>query len=222
MTALSSLEHVLPRATLNAWAPIAAVAPPDGILMGGTALTVHLQHRVSRDLDVFTTEPFDPDELEGRLKKRGKFAVTLKGEGALDGVYEDAKVQFLWARGQRVLAKPTRVGKMNIGSLEDIFATKVKVVGDRAELRDFFDLRAIEQLAQRMVEEGLQLYMARFGVQLNHPSIQHIIKGLGYFDDLNDDPYLEDQHGPNLKEVVSRYWRKRQREIIANFDPYAN
>lgn len=220
MTTLSSLKKVLPPATYEAWVPVAAAMPPDGILMGGTALTVHLQHRVSRDLDIFTTDPFDPDEIESRLKMRGAFAATLKGEGTLDGIYEGAKVQFLWVPGQRVLAKATRVEGMNVGSIEDILATKVKVVGDRAELRDFFDLMAIEWQAHRSVEEGLQLYMERFGVGANHSSVNHIIKGLGYFDDLNDDPYLEEQHGPNLKELVVEYWRVRQCEIIASFSPY--
>jgi len=222
MTSLSSLEHVLPRATLNAWPHVAAVTPPDGILMGGTALTVHLRHRVSRDLDVFTTEMFDPDELESRLKMHGTFAATLKDDGTLNGVFDDARLQFLWTRGQRVLAEPTRVGGLNIGSIDDILATKVKVVGDRAELRDFFDLMEIERQAHRMVEEGLQLYMARFDIPANHSSINHIIKGFGYFDDLNDDPYLEDEHGPNLKDEVIRYWRGRQPQIVASFNPYAD
>lgn len=71
MTSLSSPAHVLPRATIKAWAPVAAVTPHDGILMGGTALTVHLEHRVSRDLDVFTTAPFDAGELGARASARG-------------------------------------------------------------------------------------------------------------------------------------------------------
>ncbi|HTN99579.1 MAG TPA: nucleotidyl transferase AbiEii/AbiGii toxin family protein [Microthrixaceae bacterium] len=221
MTSLSALSNVLPEATLNAWGPVAAVMPSDGILMGGTALAVHLQHRVSRDLDVFTTNQFDPDKLEANLKKSGKFATTLKDDDTLNGVYEGAKIQFLWTRDQHVLAKTTRVGGINIGSIDDILATKVKVVGDRAELRDYFDLMAIERQAHRRVEEGLQLYMARFDIESNHSSINHIIKGFGYFDDLNDDPYLEDEHGPNLKEAVIKYWQARQPEIIASFDPYA-
>jgi len=213
---------VLPRATIKAWAPVAAVTPHDGILMGGTALTVHLEHRVSRDLDVFTTAPFDAGELEARLRQHGAFAVTSQGEGTLNGVFEEAKVKFLLARGQRVLAPPTEVDGMNVGSIDDILATKVKVIGDRAELRDLFDLRAIELQAHRTVEEGLQLYMARFGVQANHTSVTHIIKGFGFFDDLNRDPYLEHEFGSDLKDELMAYWTIRQRQIISNFDPYAS
>lgn len=222
MTALSSLAHVLPPATIEAWAPVAAVAPLDGILMGGTALTVHLQHRMSRDLDVFTTAPFDAGELAAKLGEQGAFAVTSEGEGTLNGVFEEARVQFLLARDQRVLLPPTQVDGMNIGSIDDILATKVKVIGDRAELRDLFDLRAIELQAYRTVEEGLQLYMARFGLGPNHTSVTHIIKGFGFFDDLNSDPYLEDAFGSDLKDELIAYWTTRQRQIISNFDPYAS
>lgn len=221
MTTLSSLANVLPQATIDAWAPVAAVTPPDGILMGGTALAVHLQHRVSRDLDVFTTVPFDADELAAQLRRRGAFAVTAQGDGTLNGVFEEAKVQFLLARGQRVLVAPTDVEGMKVGSIDDILATKVKVIGDRAELRDLFDLRAIELQAHRSVEEGLQLYMARFGVQANHTSVTHIIKGFGFFDDLNRDPYLEHEFGSELTDELIAYWTARQRQIISNFDPYA-
>jgi len=220
-TTLSSLQHVLPKATLDAWGPVAAVTPDDGILMGGTALTVHLRHRVSRDLDVFTTDEFDPDDLEHQLRSHGAFATTLKGDGTLNGVFEDAKVQFLWSRGQRVLAKAIRVGGLNVGSIDDILATKVKVVGDRAELRDFFDLMEIEARAHRYVEEGLQLYMARFGIDETHMSLGHIVKGFGYFDDLNDDPFLEAASPAGLKDRVIRYWTDRQPQIVAHFDPYS-
>lgn len=222
MTALSSLAHVLPPATIEAWVPVAAAAPHDGILMGGTALAVHLRHRTSRDLDVFTTAPFDAGELANKLSEYGAFAVTSVGDGTLNGVFEKAKVQFLRTRGQRVLVPPTQVDGMNVGSIDDILATKVKVVGDRAELRDLFDLRAIEMQAHRTVEEGLQLYMARFGVGPTHTSVAHIIKGLGYFDDLGDDPYLEDEFGSELKDELISYWTTRQRQIISSFDPYAS
>lgn len=125
--------------------------------MGGTALAVHLRHRLSRDLDVFTTEQFDAQALEKALKVRGRFAATLIGSDTLNGVFEGAKIQFLRTTGQTVLAPTTRVAGMNVG----------------------------------------------------------------YFDDLMDDPFLEDEHGPHLKERVIEYWQRRQPQIMSSFDPYS-
>jgi len=136
MTDLADLADVLPKATADAWPSVASVAPADAVLMGGTALAIHLHHRVSRDLDIFTTDEFDPDEIEARLRRLGLFATTLKGEGTLNGVFNEAKVQFLWARGQCTLEAPTPVAGLPIGSLSDLFATKLKVIADRGELRE--------------------------------------------------------------------------------------
>ena len=40
--------------------------------MGGTALSVHLKHRRSEDLDIFVYDPFDPLSLLDCLKGQGK------------------------------------------------------------------------------------------------------------------------------------------------------
>ena len=219
MTTLDELHEILPKTVIDAWPHVAAVTPADGVLMGGTALAVHLRHRVSRDLDVFTASPFDPDEIRRRLEKRGLFAVTAKGEGTLNGVFEATKVQFLWADRQRVLERPEAVAGMAVGSLSDIFASKLKVTADRGELRDYFDLMEIERRAGRRVEEGLLLYMARYHVEPTDNSIDAIIRGFGYFEDVEGDPYLATEHGEDVFDVVASYWRNRQPAILASLDP---
>ncbi len=44
---------VLPPDTALTWKTIAPIVPPTAYLGGGTAIAVHLAHRVSRDLDLF-------------------------------------------------------------------------------------------------------------------------------------------------------------------------
>ena len=50
MTLPQEVRQVVPRATAEAWETIAPVLPPGLYLAGGTALAVHLAHRVSNDL----------------------------------------------------------------------------------------------------------------------------------------------------------------------------
>lgn len=218
MTLPDDLRSVLPRQTAQAWPAVAAVAPDDAVLMGGTALTVHLHHRISRDLDLFTASSFDPEALAARLAEHGWFATTTMAEGTLNGVLDEAKVQFLWAEGQHQLEEPTRVAGMAVGSVSDLLATKVKVIGDRGELRDYVDLMAIEQQAHRGVEEGIELYLQRFGLDDTHPSVRAIVLGLGHFGDVAGDPLLEAEQGPDLFDRVRTYWQHRQREVIARLD----
>lgn len=221
MTLPDEVAAVLPEATRDAWPKVAAVAPDDAVLMGGTALAVHLHHRISRDLDLFTTEPFDPDQLADALADQGAFAATTKAEGTLNGVLDGAKVQVLWARDQRVLEPPTTVAGMRVGSVSDLLATKVKVIGDRGELRDYVDLLAIEERTGRTVEEGIALYLRRFGLGDDHPSVRAIVGGLGWFDDVAGDPLLEVEQGPGLFDRVRAYWQRRQPEVIAHLDRQA-
>ena len=120
---LSSLVDVLPAETLNAWRTLAPVVPTVAYLSGGTALTAHLQHRVSRDLDFFTEETFDSRALNSALNSVGVFAPTLAEEGTLNGVFEDTKVQFLDASSQRLLEPTTPFGGIRLASLADVLET---------------------------------------------------------------------------------------------------
>jgi hypothetical protein len=47
---------VLPDGTAETWEQVRSVIPDCAYLVGGTAIAVHLRHRVSRDLDFFLAE----------------------------------------------------------------------------------------------------------------------------------------------------------------------
>jgi nucleotidyltransferase AbiEii toxin of type IV toxin-antitoxin system len=206
-----ALRAVLPRQTAQAWSDVASLLPRGAYLAGGTGLTAHVHHRESRDLDFFFHAPVDLAALRRRLEATGAFAPTLIGDGALDGVLHGAKVQFLHARGQRRLAPLRRIAGIPVAAVDDILAMKLKVIGDRGELRDYFDVMTIEQQLGRTVEEGLALYLRRFGVPPEHESVRHILLGLGYLDDVDDDDLL-----PLGRAAIERYWHRRQPQIVRN------
>lgn len=212
MTLPAELAATLPPETAEAWELIAPAIPDHYRLAGGTALAVHLHHRQSRDLDFFSinSEP-DLRTMEHRLTQLGSFAVTRRGTGTLNGVFEGAKVQFLDAHTQTELAPPERHAGILISSLPDVFAMKVKVIGDRGELRDYFDLKRIEELTGRTVEEGIGLYMTRYQIPPEHPSIEHIVEALGYLDDVDEDDMIPEDH-----DTIAEYWARRQHEINSN------
>src|SRR5438552_11894884 len=47
-------------------------------LAGGTALALHLGHRKSADLDLFSADAFDEEMLLGRLKRLSGFSLIAK------------------------------------------------------------------------------------------------------------------------------------------------
>lgn len=209
----AEVRAVLPADTVRAWGDLAPHLPDQLVLVGGTALAVHLRHRVSRDLDFFYTEPgVDLAALKRALEQLpAGFAVTREDAGTLNGVYGATKVQFLDASEQTSINPPRVVGGLHVASLEDILATKVKVVGDRPALRDYFDLKYIEEHTNLTVEEGLRLYMLRYGVSAEDTSIGHIIATLGYLDDVDPDDELSE-----TKATIRKYWQARQPQIARN------
>ena len=182
--------------------------------MGGTALAVHLNHRRSEDLDIFVYDPFDPPTLLEHLKSRGKVEAEYWAEGTLNCTFGGVKLQFLWAEGQEQLEAGLTVGQMTVGSFPDVVASKLKVVGGRGELRDYYDLMCIEIMASTPVTTMLQWYCRRYRIEEDHQSVFHIVRALGSFTDIADDPWLSDSPArPDLPNEVAEYWQKRQPQI---------
>ena len=210
-------SEVIDEATRACWPIVASVAPDSSALMGGTALAVHLRHRRSRDLDVFVHEPFDPEAVLDGLRRSAAVAVAAIAEGTLNCSVNGVSVQFLHARGQTPVAAPLRIDGMDVGSLRDVAATKLKVIGDRGELRDYYDLMRIETDSDLMTETALRLYAQRYGIELDHASVAHIVRALGTFTDVADDPWLansarEAGRADADLDAVSAYWTRRQPE----------
>jgi hypothetical protein len=93
---------------------------------------------------------------------------------------------------------------------------KVKVIGDRSEMRDYFDLKLIEEEGSVSVEDSLVLFCERYCVDLQSSMLEHIIRALGYLDDV-----VEDEKLPITKEELAAWWRKRQATLIRNLDQRA-
>lgn len=208
------LRRVLPDDTARTWEQIAPVVPEAAYLAGGTGIAVHIGHRVSRDLDFFYhAAGVDLDELADRLHSLGTFAVTTRSSGTLNGLYNRTKVQFLHAdegRPQYLLEPPSTVEGIRVAGLSDLIALKLKVIGDRGELRDYFDLMMIERITQRRVEEGIELFLNRFRPADPQGAVRHILLGLGYFDDVDDDAAL-----PVERDEIVAYWTKRLPDVLA-------
>lgn len=206
---LATLAGVLPARTLAAWRTLAPVVPSIAYLSSGTALTVHLQHRASRDLDFFTEASFDIHALSEALNAVGTFAPTLAEEGTLTGVFDDTKLQFLDASSQRLLEPTTQFGGIRVASLGDVLATKLKIIQDRGALRDYFDLMILDEHIS--IEEGLSLLIEKYQPIAPAGLIANVVRGLGYLDDVEDDPSL-----PTRRKVIETFWARRQPEIVKN------
>jgi hypothetical protein len=213
------LEAVLPGETAATWERVAPLVPAEAYLGGGTAIAVHLSHRPSRDLDFFFHEDtIDLDQLVERLRAEGPFAVAQRAPGTLNGLFGQTRLQFLRAgltRPERRLEPTTPVAGLRVAGLGDLLAMKLNAIAGRGQLRDYFDLMTIEQRGGRTIEEGLGLFLARYQPEHEDSAIGTILLALGYQDDVGDDPFL-----PVDRDTITRYWQRRQPELIAAVDRY--
>lgn len=116
------------------------VALRDFVLVGGTALSLQVGHRISIDIDLFSDKPFNASDLASHLvdNYRAENVKTLK-----NGVFcfiEDIKVdvishQYPWIK------TPIVDDGVRMVSLEDIGAMKLHaIVQSGSRLKDFIDV----------------------------------------------------------------------------------
>jgi hypothetical protein len=214
-----ALRKVLPAATARAWRELQPILPPELYLIGGTAVAVHLGHRESRDLDfLFHESSVDLAALRAQIESRGEFAVTDESPGTLCGLYGPTKVEFFHAdegAPQHLLEEPAVMAGLRVASLKDLMAMKLKVVRDRAEMRDYFDLKAIDEQGGVSVEEGLRLFLVRYEAKATGEEIRQVIRSLGYLDDVDEDKTL-----PITKDALAKWWASRQVTVVRHLDRY--
>lgn len=215
----ADLRRILPDDTADTWETIAPAVPSSAYLAGGTGIAVHLLHRASLDLDFFYhRQSVDLDEMSRALSDLGNFVVTDRSPGTLNGTFLKTKIQFLHAdeaAPQTVLDPPTETAGIMVAGLRDLMAMKLKVVGDRGELRDYLDLMILETSAAVTVEAGLSWVLKRYHPPSPNTALGHIIRGLGWFDDVDDDRNLSVPR----REIVE-YWTRRQPEILSSLEKF--
>jgi len=207
------IRAILPEATARAWVEILPYIPEGAYLVGGTAIAVYLGHRESRDLDFFLYKEIDFVALRQQFEVRDDFLTTRFEEGTLNGNLGGVRVQFLRAVNQEILRPMTTIAGLEVAALEDLLAMKLKVISDRGELRDYFDLMEIEKRTDLRVEEGLGLLIERYHPADPSGTLSGTLMALGYLGDVADDPGL-----PIAREEIERYWQRRQPEVVAFMD----
>lgn len=150
MTArLEPRTDVLPDAQKQIWPLLAPAARLGFVLYGGTAVALHLGHRQSVDFDFFRSAPLDKGEIaasfefmpDARTLQEAGNTLVVSAQMPAGGV----KVSFFGG---------IRIGRLNdplqttglallVASLEDLLATKLKAILDRAESRDYRDIAAM-------------------------------------------------------------------------------
>jgi len=154
-------------------------------LAGGTGLALQLGHRVSEDLDFFTTTEFEPASVAALLQQRPGYEETAVARGTLHCRLGKVKLSFL--HYPVPLRQPTHEHlAVVVADWSDVLAEKFKTLSQRGARRDFYDIYACIALKQLSVPGAVAVFKDRFaGTGVNY---QHIAKSLVWFEDADAQP----------------------------------
>ena len=173
---------ILPRAQRFLWQRLRPIQQFGYVLYGGTAIALRLGHRQSVDFDFFNSNPVDPGALRAALP----FVRITTVRQERPNTYEietgsGVRVAFLGGLDFGRVGQPEQTddGVLQVASLDDLMATKVKVILQRSESKDYRDIAAMLRAGVRL-ETGLAAAQKMY-----HPTFPptEALKALVYFED---------------------------------------
>jgi hypothetical protein len=184
----SPKKETLPQPQQDLWPELSKTPKLGFVLYGGTAIALQLGHRISIDFDFFSNEPLDISALYQELpflkdsrfiqEEANALSLLVPGKQKED---QGVKVSFFGNLKMGRVDTPliTDDGVMQVASLNDLMATKLKVILQRAEYKDYFDIASMIK-AGISLENGLGAARSMFG---NAMQPSESLKALNYFND---------------------------------------
>ncbi len=152
-------------------------------LVGGSAIAVHLEHRRSVDLDLFSIRPtVDIEQVRRRIvDELPKAKIVEIGDSTMRARLGRIPIDIV-SYPYLPLVKPrVRQEGVAIAGLADLAAMKLAAIARRGIRRDFWDIHAIVTSGRLDLRAALRSYLRKFGTA--EPDIYPVLRSLVYFED---------------------------------------
>lgn len=182
----------------------------DFVLVGGTALSLQIGHRISVDIDFFTQREFNNTEMLEHLEQNYGFKEQYRSANTLKGIIDGIFVDLL-RHNYKYIADHLIVEGIKMASTQDIAAMKVNAItGNGTRAKDFIDVYFL--LKDYSFSEIIGFYKAKYNTRNDF----HAIKSLTYFEDIlvEEWPNMMLEKGIGLKDIEKRI--TEQRDIYLN------
>jgi len=169
-------------------------------LAGGSGLALQLGHRISEDLDFFSSRPFEVSSLLQTLKPKVNQLQEILSEvqtliADLDGV----KCSFFFYEVPLLFDLVSSHGLM-VADWRDILAEKFKTAAQRGSKKDFFDIFCVVQIRKVSLGEAVSIFKKRF--QSSGLNLYHVLRSLTYFEDADQEP------DPKMMDACDFSWEE--------------
>lgn len=177
----------------------------DFYLVGGTALALKYGHRLSVDLDLFSTQDFDKENLIQIIVKH--FPQTeYKNDNNPVGFFcfiNNVKVDLVKHHYFNQIDKPDIIDGIRMFGDKDIIAMKIFAILKRAKKKDFYDLA--ELMKKYSLKDMLDFYKKKYP---DHMLLISIPYALTYFADAEEDEdpltILNSQSWESVKKQIQK------------------
>ena len=176
----------------------------DFYLVGGTALSLQIGHRISVDIDLFTNESFDSIMLSAELKQKYNFKENLNRGYFLQGQIDGVKVDIL-KYPYKPLNPIIEIENVRMVSPADIASMKMAAITNRGRKRDFIDLFFL--LKQFSLKQIIDWYQQKYDAE-----IFMLLQSLVYFDDADGDI--------DLNMIAPLDWEEVKKKIASEVEKY--
>ena len=216
-TVFSPHMEILPPAQKKLWRELKPARQLGFVLYGGTAIALRLGHRASIDFDFFSEKQLERKELASQFSFISHVTTLQDQPNALSwlvscGDSQYVKISFFGGIGIGRVGEPdiTEDGILQVASLEDLMATKVKVILQRVEAKDYRDIAAMVR-AGVSLSAGLASARKMYGTNFQ-PS--ESLKAMVYFEGGDLHTLTEDEKDC-LTQAVKAVRTLPQTEIIS-------
>lgn len=189
MAAFSPNFSRLPLAQRQLWPELRPTVELGFVLYGGTAISLHLGHRRSIDFDFFRNRALEQDELRASVAflrrattlQHSKDTLVVRVPGFRQAARGGVKLSFFGGMSFGRVGDPlfSDDGAVQVASLDDLMAHKLKVILQRSEKKDYQDIAAMIR-AGVAVNHGLAAARLFFGKAFQP---MECLKALTYFRD---------------------------------------
>jgi hypothetical protein len=205
---------ILPEPQRQLWAELRDT-PKAFVLYGGTALALRLGHRQSEDFDFFSNQHFRPAALREGIFYLKHAEMTQFQDNTLTAIVDrngPVKLSFFGSLGIKRVQDPdiAEENGVQIASLLDLLASKLKTIQLRAETKDYRDIVAMFD-AGLSLAEGLAAAAGIYGKEFNGALS---LKALTFFQD-GDLPSLKPAAQKRLLEAATSVNLKELPPIMA-------
>jgi predicted nucleotidyltransferase component of viral defense system len=189
----------------------------DFVLVGGTALSLQLGHRISADIDLFTEKSYNSINME-RIKNALQYMFEYTegieslnnssiGYSVYIGKNEATCIKLDMYHTENFIAPIIHQDELRLASMIDIAGMKIAAITNRKKRKDFWDIH-------ELLEHYQLLELINWGLLRNPYSLieKDIIEALEGIDELEDETPVQCLKG--------KYWEFIQSDIKNAVEQY--